>query len=242
MFIHAALLICHCNVITFLFYKLFYDHFLCYIVVSSAISFILDIFLTVGVSSLPDDLNTTHQHCVLAGETARFSSTHRVAEVRSQNVPKVAGIQTGHLTLMGWLSNTNPSVAKPHFTYTLHYYLKEFEGVCKVDPCVTLSLLYYHQCSRGTLTYIQSRCQEALSNLRTDPETGSHSLLALLPTTLQHCEEIHNEVWSHELTHTQVCLQSCSCDLCLCSTYSNDVQYFTWFCVYKRNQQETTEK
>lgn len=76
-----------------------------------------------------DDLNTTHQHCVLAGETARFSSTHRVAE-----------------------------------------------------------------CSRGTLTYIQSRCQEALSNLRTDPETGSHSLLALLPTTLQHCEEIHNEV------------------------------------------------
>ncbi|KAG7468329.1 hypothetical protein MATL_G00141790, partial [Megalops atlanticus] len=27
-----------------------------------------------------DDLNRTHQHCVLAGETARFSSTHRVAE------------------------------------------------------------------------------------------------------------------------------------------------------------------
>uniref|UniRef100_A0A8C6T2B1 Alpha-ketoglutarate-dependent dioxygenase FTO n=1 Tax=Neogobius melanostomus TaxID=47308 RepID=A0A8C6T2B1_9GOBI len=76
-----------------------------------------------------DDLNSTHQHCVLAGDTARFSSTHRVAE-----------------------------------------------------------------CSKGTLTYIQSRCQEALSNLRTDPETGSHSLLALLPTTLQLCEEIHNEV------------------------------------------------
>lgn len=76
-----------------------------------------------------DDLNSTHQHCVLAGDTARFSSTHRVAE-----------------------------------------------------------------CSKGTLTYIQSRCQEALSNLRTDPETGSHSLLALLPTTLQSCEEIHNEV------------------------------------------------
>uniref|UniRef100_A0A3B4YK43 Alpha-ketoglutarate-dependent dioxygenase FTO n=1 Tax=Seriola lalandi dorsalis TaxID=1841481 RepID=A0A3B4YK43_SERLL len=76
-----------------------------------------------------DDLNSTHQHCVLAGDTARFSSTHRVAE-----------------------------------------------------------------CSSGTLTYIQSRCQEALSNLHTDPETGSHSLLALLPTTLQHCEEIHNEV------------------------------------------------
>ncbi|KAJ0002005.1 hypothetical protein NQD34_001801 [Periophthalmus magnuspinnatus] len=76
-----------------------------------------------------DDLNTTHQHCVLAGDTARFSSTHRVAE-----------------------------------------------------------------CSRGTLAYIQTRCQEALSNLCTDPETGSHSLLALLPTTLQHCEEIHNEV------------------------------------------------
>ncbi|TDH17329.1 hypothetical protein EPR50_G00007290 [Perca flavescens] len=76
-----------------------------------------------------DDLNSTHQHCVLAGETTRFSSTHRVAE-----------------------------------------------------------------CSSGTLTYIQSRCQEALSNLHTDPETGSHSLLALLPTTLQYCEEIHNEV------------------------------------------------
>ncbi|XP_072322004.1 alpha-ketoglutarate-dependent dioxygenase FTO [Eucyclogobius newberryi] len=78
---------------------------------------------------MKDDLNTTHQHCVLAGDTARFSSTHRVAE-----------------------------------------------------------------CSRGTLAYIQSRCQEALSHLRTDPETGSRSLLALLPTTLAHCEEIHNEV------------------------------------------------
>ncbi|KAM4593768.1 alpha-ketoglutarate-dependent dioxygenase FTO isoform 3-T3 [Odontesthes bonariensis] len=76
-----------------------------------------------------DDLNSTHQHCVLAGDSARFSSTHRVAE-----------------------------------------------------------------CSSGTLTYIQSRCQEALSNLHTDPETGSHSLLTLQPTTLQHCEEIHNEV------------------------------------------------
>ncbi|XP_028258244.1 alpha-ketoglutarate-dependent dioxygenase FTO isoform X2 [Parambassis ranga] len=76
-----------------------------------------------------DDLNSTHQHCVLAGDTARFSSTHRVAE-----------------------------------------------------------------CSSGTLTYIQSRCQKALSNLHTDPETGSHSLVALLPTMLQHCEEIHNEV------------------------------------------------
>uniref|UniRef100_A0A3P9MN84 Alpha-ketoglutarate-dependent dioxygenase FTO n=1 Tax=Oryzias latipes TaxID=8090 RepID=A0A3P9MN84_ORYLA len=76
-----------------------------------------------------DNLNSTHQHCVLAGETARFSSTHRVAE-----------------------------------------------------------------CSRGTLTYIQSRCQEALSNLQTDPETGSHSLLTMQPITLQNCEEIHNEV------------------------------------------------
>ncbi|MEQ2173866.1 hypothetical protein GOODEAATRI_001893, partial [Goodea atripinnis] len=39
----------------------------------------------------------------------------------------------------------------------------------------------------GTLTYIQSRCQEALSNLHTDPETGSHSLVTLQPTALQHC-------------------------------------------------------
>ncbi|XP_038158903.1 alpha-ketoglutarate-dependent dioxygenase FTO [Cyprinodon tularosa] len=76
-----------------------------------------------------DDLNSTHQHCVLAGETPRFSSTHRVAE-----------------------------------------------------------------CSKGTLTYIQSRCQEALSNLHSDPETGSHSLVTLQLTALQHCEEIHNEV------------------------------------------------
>ncbi|TTH69377.1 Alpha-ketoglutarate-dependent dioxygenase FTO [Bagarius yarrelli] len=29
---------------------------------------------------MTDDLNRTHQHCVLAGETARFSSTHRVAQ------------------------------------------------------------------------------------------------------------------------------------------------------------------
>jgi len=29
-----------------------------------------------------DDLNRTHQHCVLAGDTARFSSTHRVVQVR----------------------------------------------------------------------------------------------------------------------------------------------------------------
>ncbi|CAG05424.1 unnamed protein product, partial [Tetraodon nigroviridis] len=85
----------------------------------------------VGWPILDDnDLNSTHQHCVLAGDTARFSSTHRMAE-----------------------------------------------------------------CSNGTLTYIQSKCQEALSNLHTDPETGFHSLLALLPTTLQRCEEIHNEVW-----------------------------------------------
>ncbi|KAM3877498.1 alpha-ketoglutarate-dependent dioxygenase FTO [Diretmus argenteus] len=78
---------------------------------------------------MTDDLNSTHQHCVLAGDTARFSSTHRVAE-----------------------------------------------------------------CSSGTLDYIQSCCQDALSNLHTDPETGSRSLLALLPATLKHCEEIHNEV------------------------------------------------
>lgn len=60
------------------------------------------------------------------------------------------------------------------------------------------------QCSNGTLTYIQSKCQEALSNLHTDPETGSHSLLALLPTTIQRCEEIHNEVWGGGCLFTQV--------------------------------------
>lgn len=60
--------------------------------------------------------------------------------------------------------------------------------------CITLGLFISYQCSSGTLTYIQSQCQKALSNLHTDPETGSHSLLALLPRTLQHCEEIHNEV------------------------------------------------
>lgn len=59
---------------------------------------------------------------------------------------------------------------------------------------ICTSCVLSFQCSNGTLTYIQSKCQEALSNLHTDPETGSHSLLALLPTTLQRCEEIHNEV------------------------------------------------
>lgn len=61
------------------------------------------------------------------------------------------------------------------------------------------------QCSNGTLTYIQSKCQEALSNLHTDPETGSHSLLALLPTTLQRCEEIHNEVGGHAGVSSHTC-------------------------------------
>lgn len=70
--------------------------------------------------------------------------------------------------------------------------------------CLTLGLSSPYQCSSGTLTYIQSRCQEALSNLHTDPETGSHSLLALLPTTLQHCEEIHNEVGDMVCAHMHV--------------------------------------
>ncbi|XP_010890967.4 alpha-ketoglutarate-dependent dioxygenase FTO isoform X2 [Esox lucius] len=76
-----------------------------------------------------DDLNRTHQHCVLAGDSARFSSTHRVAE-----------------------------------------------------------------CSTGTLDYIQSRIREALTNLRTDPDSGAPSLLSLLPADMQCYEEIHNEV------------------------------------------------
>ncbi|XP_062845704.1 alpha-ketoglutarate-dependent dioxygenase FTO isoform X2 [Trichomycterus rosablanca] len=78
---------------------------------------------------MTDDLNRTHQHCVLAGDTARFSSTHRVA-----------------------------------------------------------------QCSTGTLEYIQKRCLEALENLHTDPETGTKSLHSLLPSSLQHIEDVHNEV------------------------------------------------
>lgn len=63
-----------------------------------------------------------------------------------------------------------------------------------VVRCInTLSSLCL-QCSRGTLSYIQSQCQSALSNLASEPETGAHRLLSLLPATLQHCEEIHNEV------------------------------------------------
>ncbi|KAK1891651.1 Alpha-ketoglutarate-dependent dioxygenase FTO, partial [Dissostichus eleginoides] len=104
-----------------------------------------------------DDLNSTHQHCVLAGESARFSSTHRVAE-----------------------------------------------------------------CSSGTLTYIQSRCGEALSNLRTDLETGSHSLLALLPTTLKHCEEIHNEVAEGVVEHSIATRPPWVCDRVPSGTPSND--------------------
>ncbi|XP_016087018.1 alpha-ketoglutarate-dependent dioxygenase FTO isoform X2 [Sinocyclocheilus grahami] len=78
---------------------------------------------------MTDDLNRTHQHCVLAGDTARFSSTHRVV-----------------------------------------------------------------QCCTGTLDYIQKRCSEALENLHTDPEKNTKSLKSLLPSTLQHIEDIHNEV------------------------------------------------
>ncbi|XP_046898284.1 alpha-ketoglutarate-dependent dioxygenase FTO [Hypomesus transpacificus] len=78
---------------------------------------------------LRDDLNRSHQHCVLTGDMPRFSSTHRVAE-----------------------------------------------------------------CSTGTLAYIEARCREALSNLRVEAAGSSHSLLSLLPSTFQHCEEIHNEV------------------------------------------------
>lgn len=37
-------------------------------------------FLIFGIFPA-DDLNATHQHCVLAGLPPRFSSTHRVAEV-----------------------------------------------------------------------------------------------------------------------------------------------------------------
>lgn len=37
-------------------------------------------FLIFGIFPT-DDLNATHQHCVLAGLPPRFSSTHRVAEV-----------------------------------------------------------------------------------------------------------------------------------------------------------------
>ncbi|KAG1955585.1 alpha-ketoglutarate-dependent dioxygenase FTO [Pimephales promelas] len=78
---------------------------------------------------MTDDLNRTHQHCVLAGDTARFSSTHRVA-----------------------------------------------------------------QCCTGTLDYIQKRCSEALGNLHTNTEKNTKSLSSLLPSTLQHIEDIHNEV------------------------------------------------
>ncbi|XP_051992288.1 alpha-ketoglutarate-dependent dioxygenase FTO-like [Xyrauchen texanus] len=78
---------------------------------------------------MTDDLNRTHQHCVLAGDTARFSSTHRVV-----------------------------------------------------------------QCCTGTLDYIQKRCSEALENLHTDPANDTKSLRSLLPSTLQHIEDIHNEV------------------------------------------------
>lgn len=50
------------------------------------------------------------------------------------------------------------------------------------------------QCITGTLEYIQKRCSEALENLHTDPETGANSLRSLLLSTLQHIEDIHNEV------------------------------------------------
>ncbi|XP_070616268.1 alpha-ketoglutarate-dependent dioxygenase FTO isoform X4 [Erythrolamprus reginae] len=36
-----------------------------------------------------DDLNTTHQHCVLAGRQSRFSSTHRVADCSTGTLPYI---------------------------------------------------------------------------------------------------------------------------------------------------------
>ncbi|XP_070809041.1 alpha-ketoglutarate-dependent dioxygenase FTO [Pituophis catenifer annectens] len=36
-----------------------------------------------------DNLNTTHQHCVLAGRQSRFSSTHRVAECSTGTLPYI---------------------------------------------------------------------------------------------------------------------------------------------------------
>ncbi|KAJ6665971.1 hypothetical protein lerEdw1_000875 [Lerista edwardsae] len=36
-----------------------------------------------------DDLNRTHQHCVLAGRQPRFSSTHRVAECSQGTLPYI---------------------------------------------------------------------------------------------------------------------------------------------------------
>ncbi|XP_040266644.1 alpha-ketoglutarate-dependent dioxygenase FTO isoform X2 [Bufo bufo] len=76
-----------------------------------------------------DDLNTTHQHCVLAGPQPRFSSTHRVAE-----------------------------------------------------------------CSSGTFSYIQTRCEKALENLCVLPDSGKAKLQSLEVEVLQQAEEIHNEV------------------------------------------------
>ncbi|XP_032087035.1 alpha-ketoglutarate-dependent dioxygenase FTO [Thamnophis elegans] len=37
----------------------------------------------------PDNLNMTHQHCVLAGRQSRFSSTHRVAECSTGTLPYI---------------------------------------------------------------------------------------------------------------------------------------------------------
>lgn len=80
------------------------------------------------------------------------------------------------------------------------------------ECCInTLSLLCL-QCSRGTLSYIQSQCQSALSNLASEPETGAHRLLSLLPATLQHCEEIHNEV-SAAAAAAVTCTTACTCGL-----------------------------
>ncbi|KAJ7311856.1 hypothetical protein JRQ81_006171 [Phrynocephalus forsythii] len=38
-----------------------------------------------------DDMNLTHQHCVLAGQQPRFSSTHRVAECSQGTLPYILG-------------------------------------------------------------------------------------------------------------------------------------------------------
>lgn len=141
-----------------------------------------------------DDLNRTHQHCVLAGDTARFSSTHRVVQV--------SVISSSCLDRTCSIINLNV--------------LNQYHPISALNVNTTLLSIVFLQCCTGTLDYIQKRCSEALENLHTDPEKNTKSLSSLLPSTLQCVEDIHNEVcmWMF-FKHCKMCTHNTKSQMCV---------------------------
>ncbi|KAL2088387.1 hypothetical protein ACEWY4_015286 [Coilia grayii] len=63
---------------------------------------------------MTDDLNRTHQHCVLAGDTARFSSTHRVAQCSTGTLDYIQRRCAEALHNLKVDPDTAPGVCTPH--------------------------------------------------------------------------------------------------------------------------------